>query len=88
MKTHTSYLTFNTKKRHEIIDITEDVEKCRAAADITEGMVLVVGNAHLGVSFRERPRAGPVERHSRLARGANCSVVSGRVQAQQRHWRG
>ena len=29
MKTHTSYLTFNTKKRHEIIDITEEVEKCR-----------------------------------------------------------
>jgi secondary thiamine-phosphate synthase enzyme len=41
VKTHTSYLTFNTKKRHEIIDITEEVEKCRAAADIAEGMVLV-----------------------------------------------
>ena len=41
MKTYTSYLTFNTKKRHEIIDITEEVEKCRAAAGINEGMVLV-----------------------------------------------
>jgi len=41
VKTHTSYLTFNTKKRHEIIDITEEVEKCRAAAGIKEGMVLV-----------------------------------------------
>ena len=41
MKTHTTYLTFNTKKRHEIIDITEEVEKCRAAAGIDEGMVLV-----------------------------------------------
>jgi secondary thiamine-phosphate synthase enzyme len=41
VKTHTSYLTFNTKKRHEIIDITEEVEKCRAAAGIDEGMVLV-----------------------------------------------
>jgi thiamine phosphate synthase YjbQ (UPF0047 family) len=40
MKTHTDYLTFNTKKRHEIIDITDAVERCRVAADIREGMVL------------------------------------------------
>ena len=41
MRTHTNYLTFNTKKRQEIIDITDEVEKCRAAANITEGFVLV-----------------------------------------------
>ena len=41
MKTHTSYLTFNTKKRQEIIDITDEVEACRAQAGITEGFVLV-----------------------------------------------
>jgi secondary thiamine-phosphate synthase enzyme len=41
MKTHTNYLTFNTKRRQEIIDITESVEECRAAAEIREGMVLV-----------------------------------------------
>jgi secondary thiamine-phosphate synthase enzyme len=41
MRAHTTYLTFNTKQRQEIIDITEDVEKCRAAAGITEGFVLV-----------------------------------------------
>ena len=41
MKSHTNYLTFNTKKRQEIIDITDEVEKCRAAANITEGFVLV-----------------------------------------------
>jgi len=41
MKTHTTYLTMNTSKRQEIIDITDDVEACRAAAGITEGMVLV-----------------------------------------------
>src|SRR6266480_3055869 len=41
VKSHTEYLTFNTKNRHEIIDITDEVEKCRAAAGITEGMVLV-----------------------------------------------
>ncbi|MEW5916352.1 MAG: YjbQ family protein, partial [Gemmatimonadota bacterium] len=41
MLTHTSYLTFKTHKRHEIIDITDEVEKCRAAAGIREGFVLV-----------------------------------------------
>jgi secondary thiamine-phosphate synthase enzyme len=41
MRVHTSYRTFRTAKRQEIIDITEDVEACRAAAGITEGMVLV-----------------------------------------------
>jgi secondary thiamine-phosphate synthase enzyme len=41
MLTHTNYLTFKTKKRQEIIDITDEVEKCRAAAGINEGFVLV-----------------------------------------------
>ena len=41
MKTHTSYLTFDTALRQEIIDITDEVEACRAAAGIREGMVLV-----------------------------------------------
>ena len=41
MKTHTNYLTFTTKRRQEIIDITDEVEACRAAAGIREGFVLV-----------------------------------------------
>ncbi len=41
MKFHTTYLTFNTKRRQEIIDITDAVETCRAAGSITDGMVLV-----------------------------------------------
>ena len=41
MKSPTTYLTFNTKKRQEIIDITDQVEACRAAAGIREGFVLV-----------------------------------------------
>src|ERR671913_2508413 len=41
MKFYTSYLMFNTKRRQEIIDITDKVDACRAAAKITEGMVLV-----------------------------------------------
>src|SRR2546429_9060964 len=41
MKTHTDYLTFETKKRQEIIDVTDAVERCRAAAGVREGMVLV-----------------------------------------------
>lgn len=41
MRSHTTYLTFNTKKRQDIIDITDKVEACRAAAGIQEGFVLV-----------------------------------------------
>ena len=41
MRVHTAYRTFRTAKRQEIIDITDDVEACRAAAEVTEGMVLV-----------------------------------------------
>jgi len=41
MKHHTDYLTFTTRARQEIIDITDDVERCRAAAGISDGMVLV-----------------------------------------------
>ena len=41
MRTHTDYLTFRTAKRHEIIDITDEVERVRAAAAIDEGFVLV-----------------------------------------------
>ncbi|MEO8563746.1 MAG: secondary thiamine-phosphate synthase enzyme YjbQ [bacterium] len=41
MRVHTSYRTFRTARRQEIIDITDDVEACRATAGIAEGMVLV-----------------------------------------------
>ena len=41
MRTFTSYRTFDTKARQEIIDITEDVEVCRGAAGIRDGMVFV-----------------------------------------------
>src|SRR5262245_21764208 len=41
MRTATNYRTFRTAKRQEIIDITDDVERCREQAGIREGMVLV-----------------------------------------------
>ena len=41
MKTHTSYLTFTTKKRQEIIDITDQVAEQLRASGVREGMVLV-----------------------------------------------
>ena len=41
MRTATDYLTFNTRERQEIIDITDDVERVRAKAGIREGFVLV-----------------------------------------------
>src|SRR5687768_8372012 len=41
MRVHTDYLSFTTRARHEIIDITDAVEQCRATAGIVEGFVLV-----------------------------------------------
>lgn len=41
MKSHTRYLTFETKRRQEIIDITDEVERTRREGGIHDGMVLV-----------------------------------------------
>ncbi|HUT61116.1 MAG TPA: secondary thiamine-phosphate synthase enzyme YjbQ [Phycisphaerae bacterium] len=41
MKSQTEYMTFNTRKHREYINITGDVEKVVAASGIREGMVLV-----------------------------------------------
>jgi secondary thiamine-phosphate synthase enzyme len=41
MKSRTDYLWFNTKKRREYVNITDEVEKVVRAAAIQEGMVLV-----------------------------------------------
>ncbi len=41
MKAHTTYLWFQTKKRQEIIDITDDVAKAVAQSAVAEGLVLV-----------------------------------------------
>lgn len=41
MKTHTHYLWFQTNKRQEIIDITDDVTEQVTASTVTEGFVLV-----------------------------------------------
>lgn len=41
MKSHTTYLKFNTKNRREYINITNDVEKALAQSKIQEGLILV-----------------------------------------------
>ena len=88
MKTHTDYLTFNTKQRQEIIDITDAVEACRAAADIDEGMVLVSA-MHISASvFVNDHEPGSLEGHSRLARGDDRALGSGALSPQQRNRRG
>jgi secondary thiamine-phosphate synthase enzyme len=38
---HTEYLTIRTERRYEIRDITEHVERVRAAAELWDGAVLV-----------------------------------------------
>jgi len=40
MKSHTEYHWFNTKKQREFINITDEVEKALAKAQIKEGLVL------------------------------------------------
>jgi secondary thiamine-phosphate synthase enzyme len=41
MKSHTEYLTFHTKKRRELVRITDKVRGCLERSGIKEGMVLV-----------------------------------------------
>jgi secondary thiamine-phosphate synthase enzyme len=41
MKSHTEYLWFNTKRRQEIIDITDEVTREVEASGVGEGFVLV-----------------------------------------------
>ncbi len=41
MKSHTRYLTMNTRKRRELVHITERVESFLAESGIAEGLVLV-----------------------------------------------
>jgi len=41
MKSHTEYLWFNTKHRHEYINITPEVERAVAKSKVSEGMALV-----------------------------------------------
>jgi secondary thiamine-phosphate synthase enzyme len=41
MITHTEYMTVNTKKRYEILDITERVEEVRTNAGLRDGYILV-----------------------------------------------
>lgn len=41
MRFHTEYLTFNTRRKQEIIDITDQVEAALNKSGIREGMVLV-----------------------------------------------
>ena len=40
MKSHTEYLWFNTKKQREFINITGELEKALAKAQIKEGFIL------------------------------------------------
>jgi secondary thiamine-phosphate synthase enzyme len=41
MVTYTEYLTMKTDKRYEIIDITPEIERFRAKANLVDGMILV-----------------------------------------------
>ncbi|MCS6957246.1 MAG: secondary thiamine-phosphate synthase enzyme YjbQ [Aquificaceae bacterium] len=49
MKSHTAYLTFQTKNRREIIRITEDIKRIVEESGIKEGLCLV-SSMHLTAS--------------------------------------
>ncbi|WP_069801309.1 secondary thiamine-phosphate synthase enzyme YjbQ [Thermogemmatispora onikobensis] len=49
MKSHTAYLTFHTRKRKEIIPITDQVERIIRESGIQEGLALV-SSMHLTAS--------------------------------------
>lgn len=41
MKAHTEYLTFNTKKKRELVHLTPTLEKILASSGLSEGFMLV-----------------------------------------------
>lgn len=41
MKTHTEYLWFETRKKRELVNITQDVQQAVLKSGVQEGMVLV-----------------------------------------------
>jgi secondary thiamine-phosphate synthase enzyme len=41
MRTHTEYLTFNTRKRRELVNITEKLEEIVSQSKVREGFCLV-----------------------------------------------
>ena len=41
MRAHTEYVTFNTKNRYEIVDMTDRVEEARENAKLQDGFILV-----------------------------------------------
>ncbi|MFN7947174.1 MAG: secondary thiamine-phosphate synthase enzyme YjbQ [Blastocatellia bacterium] len=41
MKSHTKYLTFNTKKRRDYLNITDEVARAVAESGVREGLALV-----------------------------------------------
>jgi len=49
MKSYTKYLTFNTKKRRELVRITEEVKKAVEESGVKEGLCLV-SSMHLTAS--------------------------------------
>lgn len=52
MKFHTDYLVIETPKRYEIRDITDDVARIVASADITDGVV-PVSAMHITATLRQ-----------------------------------
>jgi thiamine phosphate synthase YjbQ (UPF0047 family) len=55
MKSHTEYLVFETRKRREMVHITDEVEEIVHRSGVKDGLVLCFADAHYGGGVCERP---------------------------------
>ena len=53
MKSHTEYLVFETRKRKEMVHITDEVEKIVRRSGVKDGLVLCVSDAYYGCDLCE-----------------------------------
>src|SRR5439155_5095674 len=68
----TEYLWFNTKKHREFINITDELEKALGKAQVKEGFVAGVGDAHHGGRLHQRCRGRADRRYRGMAREAGA----------------
>ena len=79
MKSHTEYLVFETRKRREMVHITDEVEQIVAAQRREGRLVLRLADAHHGGNLRQRSGRRAHRRHRQVARRAGAGAA--RLQA-------
>ena len=80
---HTHYLWFETKRRQEIIDITDEVEEQVRGQRRARGIRAGLRHAHQRVGLRERPRVRALAGHPQVAGGDDRALGPGALPAQR-----